>query len=43
MRIGKVALQVLGPGGVTISSLYRNTDDLMQFIFSVFSSVDSFE
>ena len=26
-----------------LSSLQRNTDDLMQFIVSVFSSVDSFE
>ena len=38
-----VALQVFGPRGVTISFLKRNTDDLIQFIFSVFSATDSFE
>ena len=43
MGVGRLDLQVLGlRDGVTISSLSRNTDDLMQFIFSVFSSIDFF-
>ena len=42
MGVGRVALQVLGTRDETISSLLRNTDDLIQ-LFSVFSSIDSFE